>query len=78
MKIHANIKCSCSTYLGGCYGLDWKFDGVKKKVTTKRYDIVYIELAGYLLCQNQTNKQVQPYNSICMNRPTKLIYPVHR
>ena len=32
MKTHANFKKFCSTYIGGCYGPDWKYGGVKKGV----------------------------------------------
>ena len=31
MKTHANLICSCSIYLGSCYGPDYKFRGVKKR-----------------------------------------------
>ena len=32
MKTHANFIKFCSTYIGGCYGPDWKFGGMKKGV----------------------------------------------
>ena len=31
MKTHANFIKFCSTYIGGCYGPDWKFGGMKKR-----------------------------------------------
>ena len=31
MKTHANLILFCSTYLGGCYGADWK-SGCEKKM----------------------------------------------
>ena len=45
MKTHANLIQFCSTYLGGCYGPDWKFGGVKKRceMVQKRCENVDIE-----------------------------------
>ena len=31
MKTHANLILLSSTYLGGCYGTDWKSESVKRR-----------------------------------------------
>ena len=31
MKTHANLILFSSMYLGGCYGADWKSEGVKRR-----------------------------------------------
>ena len=45
MKTHANFIKFCSTYIGGCYGPDWKFGGMKKRceMVQKRCENIDIE-----------------------------------
>ena len=45
IKTHTNLIYSCSTYLVGIYGLNWKFGGVKKRceMAQKRCEMVDIE-----------------------------------
>ena len=44
-KTHRNLIYSCSTYIGGYYGLYWKFGGVKKRCenASKKCEIADIE-----------------------------------
>ena len=45
MKTHVNFIKFCSTYIGGCYGPDWIFGGMKKRceMVQKRCENVDIE-----------------------------------
>ena len=45
MKTHVSLIQFCSTYLGDCYGPDWKFGGVKKwrEMVKKMFENVDIE-----------------------------------
>ena len=49
MKTHANFIKFCSTYIGGCYGPDCKFGGMKKRceMVQKRCENVDIEEFSY-------------------------------